>query len=468
MGQTKEDPVSAEESFPLGDSSGPATYSPPPPLTESALTPPSAPPSVTAPPLLGGVGTFAPPSGPEEPPTSPPLYRTGTQGPLGPLTVAPTSTGDPAPAEKHKKSRPWWGALVLGALVGAMVASIVSGAIYTASRDNDPRTTVAATTLDDRPTPTVAGEPLDIGAILELVRPSVVTIRINGGVDGEAAGSGIVIDNQGTVLTNAHVISGADGRAASINIGFSDGDVRPATLVGSFPGDDVALIRITEPKETVAATFGSAEALKVGEDVIAIGNALNLGAQPSVTKGIVSALNRSLSAEGITLENLIQTDAAINPGNSGGPLVNSYGQVVGVNTAIIQNSQSVGFALSIDVVQNLIRDIQDGKADIDGNSAYLGIETLDAADLTDEVRARYRISTDVGAFVTTVVEGKAAARAGLAAGDVIVEVDGVEVTQNTDVRTAIRSRKPGDTIEIVIERQGERATVQATLDRRGG
>ncbi|NLA37736.1 MAG: PDZ domain-containing protein, partial [Actinobacteria bacterium] len=350
------------------------------------------------------------------------------------------------------------------------VASIVSGAIYTASLDSDPRSSAgaAAQTGDGRPTPTVAGEPLDIGTILDQVRPSVVSIRINGGVEGEAAGSGVVIDDQGTVLTNAHVISGADGRAASINIAFSDGDIRPATLVGSFPGDDVALIRTTEPKQTVAATFGSAEALKVGEDVIAIGNALNLGAQPSVTKGIVSALNRSLSAEGVTLENLIQTDAAINPGNSGGPLVNSYGQVVGVNTAIIQNSQSVGFALSIDVVQHLIDDIKAGKADIDGNSAYLGIETIDVADATEEIKANYRVEAEAGAFITTVVEGKAAERAGLAAGDVIVEVDGKPVSENTDVGTAIRSHMPGDTIDIVIERQGERATVQATLDRRGG
>ncbi|MCB1285988.1 MAG: trypsin-like peptidase domain-containing protein, partial [Microthrixaceae bacterium] len=220
-----------------------------------------------------------------------------------------------APETRPGKGRNWWGALVLGALIGAIVASIVSGAIYTASvRTSDSATSGSTsnpggnTSLDRAPTPTIVGEPLDIGSILDKARPSIVSIRIESS-SVEASGSGIVIDDAGTVLTNAHVISGTDGLSSAITVQFHDGASVPAQLVGSFPDQDVAIVRTVEPHQSTPAELGSSEALTVGEDVIAIGNALNLGAQPSVTRGIVSALNRTLTAESVVLENLIQTDA---------------------------------------------------------------------------------------------------------------------------------------------------------------
>ena len=379
-----------------------------------------------------------------------------------------------APETRPGKGRNWWGALVLGALIGAIVASIVSGAIYTASvRTSDSATSGSTsnpggnTSLDRAPTPTIVGEPLDIGSILDKARPSIVSIRIESS-SVEASGSGIVIDDAGTVLTNAHVISGTDGLSSAITVQFHDGASVPAQLVGSFPDQDVAIVRTVEPHQSTPAELGSSEALTVGEDVIAIGNALNLGAQPSVTRGIVSALNRTLAAENVVLENLIQTDAAINPGNSGGALVNSYGQVVGVNTAIINNSQSLGFALSIDSVKPLIEEILAGRGDVDGDSPFLGVTTLDVQSQQPDVLARYGVVTDHGAFVTSVTAGTAAANAGMQPGDVIVRVDGQQVESNIDVGTIIRGFDAGDSVEIVVERRGREMTLNATLGRRGG
>ncbi len=442
------DPVWAPPSEPSGPPpylAGPSGFGPPP----------------YAPQSMGGSGAAAvlgPPTAP--PPAGPPT------GPIGGSFAPGESRPGRAPKEPARV-RPWVSGLAVGALIGAVVASLVAGAIYVASVETGGSVLVADQPRSRTPV-TIKGQVLDIGALLDKVRPSVVSIQIDGGMSGEAAGSGIVIDDQGTVLTNAHVVSGAAGSSTSIHIAFSDGEVVPATLVGSFPAQDVALVKTTTVKKTTPAELGSSDALQVGDDVVAIGNALNLGAQPSVTKGIVSALNRQLSAEGEELENLIQTDAAINPGNSGGPLVNALGQVVGINTAIIQNSQSVGFALSIDSVKPLIRDIEDGKGTIDGDSPFLGVETMKVADQSAEILQRFQIDVEEGAFVSDVQPGSAADQAGLQPGDVMVSIDGADISSPSDVGAAIQEKSPGDTISIEIQRQGETKTLSAALGRRGG
>lgn len=396
--------------------------------------------------------------------SSPPLQSTGGHGgpPPGGFS-GPIASSFPTPtAASTPQNRSGMGGVVVGALVGALVASIVGGILFVTVGRNDGSTTRVV--QGSRPTSAVAGAPLDIGALLDKVRPSVVTIHTNVLGSGEAAGSGVVIDETGTVLTNAHVINGA----STIGIAFADGDTQDATLVGSFPDQDIALIKTKAPKETVAAELGSSDALQVGDDVVAIGNALNLGAQPSVTKGIVSAVGRELAAEGEQLEDLIQTDAAINPGNSGGPLVNAQGQVVGINTAIIKDSQSVGFALAIDAVKPRITDIKAGNGTINGDSPFLGVVTIDVSDQTADIIDRFRIDVDAGAFVADVQAGSAAAAAGLKQGDVITAIDGKKVTSNEDVGTVIRKMKAGDSISIEYERLGESRTGTAELGRRGG
>jgi serine protease Do len=194
---------------------------------------------------------------------------------------------------------------------------------------------------------------------------------------------------------------------------------------------------------------------------------LNLGGRPTVTRGIVSALDRTLSAEGITLSNLIQTDAAINPGNSGGALVDGAGQVVGVPTAIIGDAQNIGFAIAIDTVKPLIEEIRAGGGDVRGDQAFLGVNTTDVAAETFATRNRYGIDVDEGAFVQSIVPGSAAEDAGLAVGDVITAVDGEPTPTSATVGEIIRGRAPGEQITISVLREGEPVELTATLGQRG-
>ncbi|HEX2577793.1 MAG TPA: PDZ domain-containing protein, partial [Aquihabitans sp.] len=198
--------------------------------------------------------------------------------------------------------------------------------------------------------------------------------------------------------------------------------------------------------------------------VVAIGNALALGDDPSVTRGIVSAKDRSINDGQIALDHLIQTDAAINPGNSGGPLVNADGQVVGINTAIIDGAQNVGFSLAIDQVEELLPDLKAGKGDLQPNAAVLGVASVTVdGQLTDAVREEYGVTATAGALITAVEPESAAADAGIEEGDVIVEADGDPVATNEDVTAAVRSHEAGDRMAITVERQGRRRSFDVTL-----
>jgi putative serine protease PepD len=333
----------------------------------------------------------------------------------------------------------------------------------TVALDDDSATSV------DRPvvTPvTTRSGALDIKAILAKVQPSVVAIETSattalGAFEG--AGSGIVLSADGLVLTNAHVI----GSIGDITVVLPDGTRHQAALVGASPDDDLAVIRVPDVDDLVPAELGSSDDLQVGDEVIAIGNALNLGGEPTVTRGIVSAKDRDLNAEGVSLEGLIQTDAAINPGNSGGPLVNAAGEVVGMNTAIVADAQNLGFSIAIDVARPIIRQLEAGEGQVTPGQAFLGVSSADVADLTEDVRSRFDIEVEEGAFVNEVVPDSAADEAGLQEGDVIIAIDGDEITEASQVREAILDREPGDDIELRIIREGEEQTVDATLEERG-
>jgi serine protease Do len=265
-------------------------------------------------------------------------------------------------------------------------------------------------------------------------------------------------------MTNAHVIAGSN----SITVRTFDGAEHSATLVGSEPSNDLAVIQVEGVDDLAPAELGVSESLLVGEPVIAIGNALNLGGQPSVTTGIVSAVNRSIDGPDGRLSDLIQTDAAINPGNSGGPLVDSTGAVIGINTAIIQNSQNIGFAIAIDSAKPIIGNIQEGNGEITPDTPRLGVSTVPLDSLDDAVREQFEIQATEGVFVVDVVPDSGADAAGIEQGDVIVEIDGQEITSNEQVSEIVQDHAPGDSIEIAIERGGESQTLTAEIGREGG
>ena len=348
---------------------------------------------------------------------------------------------------------------IVAGLLSALVAAVVTSVLFIAADDGPTRApTFALPGSNSR----LAGEHLDIQGLLAKVGPSVVTIETGRATSSgvfNGAGSGVVLDDTGLILTNAHVIQGAD----SISVTFYDGAVHEATLIGSFPSEDIALVHATDVVGAVPAELGSSDALRVGDDVVAIGNALNLGGSPTVTVGIVSATNRSISAPSVSLRGLIQTDAAINPGNSGGPLLNASGEVVGVNTAIVNDAQNIGFALAIDNVKPLVDELRDGNGTLTPDTAFLGVETADLAVISEAVREQLEITVDEGAFVQNVVPDSAAEAAGLAEGDVIVAVDDEAVEGTKDVQRIVRSREPDDTIEVEVERGGELITIEATL-----
>ena len=303
---------------------------------------------------------------------------------------------------------------------------------------------------------------LDIQKILDIARPSVVTIQ-TGGPDSlfGSAGTGVVISEDGLILTNAHVIEGAGG---SITVRFNDGTSTTAKLVGASTDDDIALIQADQDGLT-PAKLGSSANLLVGDPVVAIGNALNLGGDPSVTSGIVSAKDREISDGSINLDNLIQTDAAINPGNSGGPLVNANGEVVGINTAIIQGAQNIGFSIAIDSVQELITKLKAGGGDLTPDTPVLGISTVDVSspDIPQEFKDQVGITAEQGAIVSSVDPDSGAAKAGIEIADVVTGFDGKTVTSSTQLTKLVRAHKRGDKVSVEVERQGEAKTVTVTL-----
>jgi S1-C subfamily serine protease len=351
-----------------------------------------------------------------------------------------------------------------GALIGALIASVA--VLVAIAFVGDGGTDTVETVFefpDSGPSTILDGERLDIQGVLAKVSPSVVTIKTGAeSVRGifEGAGSGVVIGEGGLILTNAHVIQDAD----TIEVLFFDGTLKAADLVGSFPDADIVIIRARNISGLIPADLGSSADLRVGDEVVAIGNALNLGDSPSVTKGIVSAKGRTISDGVLTLDNLIQTDAAINPGNSGGPLVNAAGQVVGINTAIIDNAQSIGFAISIDVVRPLIDRALSGDADLNPDTAFLGVTTISVSSLGEVVLDEFGVTATQGAFVQEVLSGSPAQRSGVERGDVITSIDGQAIDSSEDVARTVRAMRPGDNVEVLVVRNGRTEIITVTLD----
>jgi putative serine protease PepD len=392
-----------------------------------------------------------------------PTHPLWLESPPNPLPPPP-----PTPPRETRSSTGWLKPALVGGIVGALIAAALAGGIVAAADDDSPSAASPAAALT-RASSKLAGEQLNVRDVLQAVQPGVVSINVQGTQSNgfrigtfEAAGSGMVIDADGLVLTNAHVVSGAN----EITVTLADGKEHPADLVGSLPANDVALVRIRDTHGLDVVKMGSSSALQVGDSVVAVGNALNLGATPTVTTGIVSALHRDIDAGDEHLQNLIQTDAAINPGNSGGPLVDAAGEVIGVNTAVAGSAQNIGFALAIDSVKPLIEKVKSGKGEVTGG-AFLGVSTSDLADVVDAVRTRFGITRDDGAFVQQVVAGSAAEAGGIEVGDVIFEVDGRSVKTAASLVSIIQDHQPGDKLQVRYQRSGESKSTTITVGSRG-
>ncbi len=345
----------------------------------------------------------------------------------------------------------WRRALSLLALVA--VAGGTGGLVGARVDDqNDPSTMPASVRTGSSSAPARTGTTAQPGAVLDVasvladVEPAVADIQVRT-PRGAGQGSGVVFSADGLVLTNAHVVSGATQVTVTTP---SVRQARPATVLGVDERRDVAVLRIDGASSLPVAQLGSSADVRVGADVVAIGNALGLRGDPSVTRGIVSALDRSIG----DLTGMLQTDAAINPGNSGGPLVNAAGQVIGINTAIAveNNAQNIGFAIPIDTARSIAERIVSGKPA--GPVAFLGVSTSDDP------------SAASGATVAEVTPGSAAANAGIEVGDIIIAVDGSPVSGAAALGRRIAEHEPGDSVELQIVRSGKERSVTAKLTAR--
>jgi putative serine protease PepD len=356
-------------------------------------------------------------------------------------------------------------------LAAGVLGGVAAVGVWEAVDDDEPSTrTVAADPTSSRTTSATGG--LSIGEIYDRASPGVVEVRVQGGpVDQtpdvtpdtdpfdpsdvlprpSSTGSGFVIDDEGRIITNQHVV----GDAETVTVVFEDGEEAQARVVGTDPSTDIALLQLENPgdHELEPLPLGSSAGLEIGDTVVAIGSPFGL--QGTLTAGIVSALDREIGApNGFTIDGAIQTDAALNSGNSGGPLLDSEGRVVGVNSQIQSENGGnvgIGYAVPIDTVRGVVEQLQ---ADGEVEHAYLGVSLSEAE------------SGEEGAVVTDAVDGGPAADAGLEDGDVILQIDGEPVEAVQDVRAAVDAKQPGDAMVLEVRRDGDTERIEVELGER--
>jgi len=267
----------------------------------------------------------------------------------------------------------------------------------------------------------------------------------------EGLGSGFIIDKNGYILTNYHVIDSAQ----SIVVNLANGKKVRGKVIGGDQSNDLAVIKI-ETKNLPVAVLGDSNHIKVGQLAVAIGNPFGL--QQTVTSGVVSALGRSISeGEGRVLDNLIQTDASINPGNSGGPLVNSRGQVIGINTAIISQAQGIGFAIPINTAKSIASQlIRDGKV----SKPWLGIL---GTTVNEELAKQYNLSVIEGALVIKIMPESPAARANLEVADIVTMINEKKVHSMEELQQIVRKYKPGDKLIFTVQRENKTKKIELKL-----
>lgn len=319
----------------------------------------------------------------------------------------------------------------------------------------------------------VTKQEADIAGVAEKVAPSVVSIltksqaaSFQGVLEQDGAGTGIILSKDGYILTNKHVVAGADTVTVVTSDGTSYDNVK---VVGTDPLNDIAFVKIDGVSNLTPAELGDSTSVRIGQSVVAIGNALGQY-QNTVTSGIISGLNRSVTAglesgssDTETLTDLIQTDASINPGNSGGPLVNLAGQVIGINTAIASDANGIGFVIPISSTKGVIQGVLDHGTVA---RAYLGVQYLN---VTADVAKTYNLPVQSGAYIfnpnggSAVVSGSPADKAGLQDKDIITQVNDTKIGTAGSVSSLIGQFQPGDTVQLTYIRGGHTATVKVTL-----
>ena len=366
-----------------------------------------------------------------------------------------------------------WGLVIVVSMVlgGAVVVGInsldnsdtTSNAVVvaTSTASTEATTTPAVHTVSDSITS-------DVADLVERVRPSVVRINSSSSTSSSGGtGSGIILNKDGFILTNNHVVAGFD----RFDVQLSDGTSAAAAIVGTDPGNDLAVIKADIPADKLQpATFGDSDKLRAGESVIAIGNPFDL--EGSVTEGIVSGIGRTLTGNGRPLRQLIQADAAINPGNSGGALFNAAGEVIGITTAIENPSGErvfvgIGYAVPSNVATRFLPQLLKGET-IEHPQLGVALQTI-----TPSAAADLGINVQQGVLVVSVEPGTGAAEAGLQGGtdnqgrptgDVIIRIDNQDIATYDDLANYIDSKNVGDTVNVVVLRNGEEVTLPVQLN----
>lgn len=358
---------------------------------------------------------------------------------------------------KHIKK---YGLVLAVGVVGGLVGSLLASRLPFSSATS--KSTISTGNV-------VTKDSVTNAEVIKRVSPSVVSITASGTATNvfgqttatQAAGTGMVISSDGLIMTNKHVVSDTNAAYAVVT---SDGKVyKGAKVLARDPYNDVAFVKI-EAKDLKPVTFGDSSAVVVGQNVIAIGNALGQF-QNTATTGIVSGFGRSIQAgdgnggSTETLTNLIQTDAAINPGNSGGPLVTTAGEVIGMNTATAGNAQNIGFAIPVSEIKNQIKSVQANGTIV---RPFLGVRYTE---LTPQLARQNNISVDYGAYLTTVVSGSPADKAGLQQDDIVTKINNDAISATNSLQSLMAKYQVSDEVTITYVRDGKTQTVKIKLEK---